>query len=102
MFPAGSVGSYQCRQTAQTIRLPIATKRTGSNHVSNNRWNVKGGFFTGAVFRAGFFDVVLFIRSTRLSAGLPLEVPRASRERIAQLILPSRSDLAKFINFQGF
>ena len=74
-FPADG-GFHQCRQMAQTITLPMATKRNGSNHLSKSCWNVKG-VFAGGAFAKVFLDGVVFIWSTRLSEGLPPETCRA-------------------------
>jgi hypothetical protein len=44
--------------------------------VSNNCWSEKGRFFVGAAFTTVFLAALVFIRSTRLSAGLPPEVSK--------------------------
>jgi hypothetical protein len=45
--------------------------------LSKSCWNVKGGAFAGGAFTEVFLDGVVFIYSTRLSAGLPPEMCRA-------------------------
>ena len=63
-------GSHRCRQMAQAMTLPIATKTTGRNHLSNTLWKVKGTFLTGATVLTGLG----LTGTTRLSAELPLEM----------------------------
>jgi hypothetical protein len=45
--------------------------------LSKSCWNVKGAVFSGCAFATVFLDGVVFIYSTRLSAGLPPETCRA-------------------------
>jgi hypothetical protein len=67
---------YYPRQSAHPTRLQIATKRTGRNHLSMNRWMVQGSFFAGATFVGGtnFLGEFLDIGMAGLSAGSPLEM----------------------------
>ena len=91
-------GFHQCRQMAQTITLPMATKRTGSNHLSKSCWNVKG-VFAGGAFATVFLDGVVFIWSTRLSAGLPPDTYRAEWKMFASLDSTLRPRLSQAYKF---